>query len=229
MSSKTNQRLQFLIDGLNFSGNSLRIKGRPLFFAHAKSSMNPTLWDRDLLEVVPYSRENSVQKGDVIVFPSPMDKTIIAHRAIVVSPTGICTKGDNNGEEDPWRLGREVILGKVVAASRNHNHRKIRGGQQGLLLAKWDHINHRLRAKIKGYLSPIYWAISNSEMLKKFGSRFMNLKAVKFKREEDNDIFLLSGDRVIGKYDARKAAWDINCIYRLFIDEDIFQYEDKLK
>jgi signal peptidase I len=229
MLSKAKRRLQFLINGLISSSISFQNQRRRLFFAHAKCSMNPTLWDRDLLEVVSYSRENGVQKGDVIVFPCPMDKTIIAHRAIAVSPTGISTKGDNNRKEDPWRLDIESILGKVVAASRNHKHRKIHGGKRGLLLAKWNHLNYRLRAKAKDYLIPIYWAISDREMPKKFGSRFINLKAVKFKRKDDNDIFLLLGEKVVGRYNARKDAWEIDCIYRLFIDKDKIQDEGELK
>jgi signal peptidase I len=229
MPSKANNSLPFLANESIYPIDSCQSCKGSLFFAHVKCSMNPTLWDRDLLEVIPYSQRDVVQIGDVIVFSSPLDETIISHRVVSIFPDGICTKGDNNHREDPWRISRKAVFGRVVAASRNHKHRKIRGGQEGLLLANWDHINYRLRAKARGYLSPIYWSISNWAMLKKLGSRLMKLKVVKFKREDDNDILLLLGDKIIGRYNARKAAWDINYKYRLFIDESIFLDEDKIE
>ena len=96
-----------------------------------------------------------------------------------------------------------------------------------MLLAKWSKSNRCFRAKAMRHLSPIYQAVSNRYMIKNYGSRFIKFKVVKFKRDNDNDIFLLLGDKVIGRYNAKKDAWDINYVYRLFINEAMFQDEDK--
>jgi hypothetical protein len=72
-----------------------------LYFAHIGCSMDPILIEHDLLEVLPCN-DKPIRVGDVIVFHSPMNGTIFAHRVTAVLPDGIRTSGDNNRYEDPW-------------------------------------------------------------------------------------------------------------------------------
>jgi hypothetical protein len=196
---------------------------KKLFFAHANFSMNPTLWDKDLLEVVPYEQENDIRIGDVIVFVSPIDETIVAHRIIAISEEGICTKGDNNIAEDTWRLGFAAIFGKVVSVFRNKEHHIILGGMAGLLIASWSNKNQRMKAKAIRHLYPVYLVMSKMDIFKNCGSRFIEPKVAIFKEKEKSKIVLLSGDRVIGRYNEELGEWNINYLYRFFVDSAKFQ------
>ena len=202
---------------------------KSLFFAHVSRSMNPTLWEKDLLEVVPYEQENDVRIGDVIVFSSPVDETIVAHRVIAIFEEGICTKGDNNSAEDSWRLGADAIFGKVVAVSRNKEHHPILGGMAGLLIASWSNKNQRMKTKAIRHLYPFYRVISNIDIFKNCGSQFIKPKVAVFKEKERSKMVLFSGDRVIGRYNEELGEWNINYLYRLFISGAKIQKKQQKK
>ena len=74
----------------------------PYLFAHRGTSMNPTLSERDLLEIVPYG-ERPVRAGDVLFFLSPLGDKHVVHRAVCVTSKGIQTHGDNNRQRDKER------------------------------------------------------------------------------------------------------------------------------
>ncbi|MBN1978387.1 MAG: hypothetical protein JW918_13400, partial [Anaerolineae bacterium] len=124
-----------------------RRPGAPLFFAHRGSSMNPTLHESDLLEIVPCGGDfpsprvgeggrggiRSARVGDVIALAPPEADHLVVHRVVRVTPEGVCTRGDNNAGEDGWRLGPERVIGRVVAAWRGRRRRRIFGGWAGRL------------------------------------------------------------------------------------------------
>jgi signal peptidase len=136
MSIEENCRISIELESLSYPKAFGRSNKETLFFIHTNYSMNPTLWEKDLLEVVPYRQKEDIRIGDVIVFESPVDGTILAHRIIAIHEEGICTKGDNNRLRDPWLLSPEAIFGKVVAVSRNKEHHEVLGGRAGLLKAR---------------------------------------------------------------------------------------------
>ncbi|MCJ7445649.1 MAG: signal peptidase I [Methanotrichaceae archaeon] len=103
-----------------------------IYFLHIGQSMNPTILEKDIIEVKPYDCYE-IKAGDILIFRSPRDGKFIAHRAISVKDWGIFTRGDNNVGADPWCLNHELIVGKVIASWRHGNQRKIRGGRIGLL------------------------------------------------------------------------------------------------
>ena len=81
-------------------------------------SMFPALKPNDLIIVKP-SKIEEVKEGDIIAFDSHMRGIgIIAHRAIAVDDTdgiiGFDTKGDNNGDVDPWIVHDEDLIGIVI-------------------------------------------------------------------------------------------------------------------
>lgn len=188
-----------------------------LFFAHTGHSMDPVLLDRDLLEVLPY-KDEPVKVGDIIVFHSPDDDTIIAHRAISVEPSGIYTRGDNNVLDDRWCLQRLAIIGKVISATNYTKRRSVRGGFRGLASARWRHCWHKLGRKCIYYIYPIYRLISSQKILPRLGVRIFKPRAAIFRADDSSKIILLSGERVIGQYDVDTGRWHINCLYRLIID-----------
>lgn len=88
--------------------------------------MNPTPWSPDVLQIVPYSDDRKIQRGDVIVFVPPGRYTSVTHRGTGVDASGIRTRGDNNSLHDDWHLTPEMILGRVVYAHRVNVCRKIK-------------------------------------------------------------------------------------------------------
>jgi hypothetical protein len=188
-----------------------------LFFVHTGCSMNPTLWKKDLLEVVPYKQKTDIRIGDVIVFISPIDKTILAHRVIAIQEEGFCTKGDNNRSKDSCLLTTEAVFGKVTSVTRNNKRHMISGGMPGLLKARFSIINQRTKTKAIRILYPIYRAALEKSPLKGLGSYIIKPKMAIFREKGKNKFMLLSGDRVIGTYNEESDEWMINYIYRFFI------------
>jgi hypothetical protein len=94
--------------------------------------MNPTLSVLDLLEVQPYGGRPP-RRGDVILFtPEGCDQPIV-HRIAELASSGVVTRGDNATADDPWRLERNEIFGRVIAACRGNRRRRIAGGAFGRL------------------------------------------------------------------------------------------------
>lgn len=89
------------------------------FFAIVtSSSMEPTFKKGDLVFM-----QNILVKprvGDIIIFPDPQGITAankpvtVTHRINGISGDVMRTKGDNNPNQDSWRLSNKDILGKAV-------------------------------------------------------------------------------------------------------------------
>ena len=79
--------------------------------AYTGPSMNPTLREPELMEVVPYGKR-AVRCGDVILFRSPGGGQSVVHRVTRVTPDGIRTRGDNNRSEDAYSLQPAHIIGR---------------------------------------------------------------------------------------------------------------------
>jgi hypothetical protein len=117
---------------LRVSDKSTTKIGGCFYFCHRGNSMNPTLCELDLLEVRPYS-ERPIRAGDIIVFHSPRGKKIIAHRVSALTPQGFCTRGDASNHDDPWRIKKDIVIGRVEAVWRNQERLEISGGITGRL------------------------------------------------------------------------------------------------
>ena len=91
--------------------------------------MNPTIGERDLLEIAPYDKR-TIRVGDVILFQPPEGGQPVVHRVVDILPKGIRTCGDNNTHIDPYLLQSTDIIGQVVAAWRGQKRRKIVGGRE---------------------------------------------------------------------------------------------------
>ncbi|ETX03853.1 MAG: hypothetical protein ETSY2_32205 [Candidatus Entotheonella gemina] len=83
--------------------------------------MYPLLRDGD--DVLVMHGRGSVRRGDIVVFQQP--GRLIAHRVVRISGTDVApifvTKGDNTLHFDP-PMGRDRMIGRVVAIQRGHRH-----------------------------------------------------------------------------------------------------------
>jgi signal peptidase I len=202
------------------NNGSSSLANRPndcLFFVHTGHSMAPILLDQDLLEVSPHNDE-SIKKGNVIVFYSPDDGTIIAHRVTSVKSGGIVTRGDNNMAEDPWRLPHSAVIGKVMFASNRHGRRNVQRGLRDPIMARWLCSWNKLYHKSVYYIYQICPPISSQKMLPCLVISLFKPKVAVFKAEGDRKILLFFGKRIIGEYNVNKGRWQINKFYSLFID-----------
>jgi len=113
--------LLLVILGIAATTLSLRIAlGTPNpFYTVVSGSMIPTLNIGDIVIVKDSNTFNEVKEGDIIVFRSPLEQDkVIVHRVIRVLVDGgekmLITKGDNNFSPDPWRIGKDQYVGKVI-------------------------------------------------------------------------------------------------------------------
>jgi signal peptidase len=88
------------------------------FMVVVSRSMEPTIHVNDLI-VIRGINILDVKVGDIIVFKSPINPNMyIVHRVVdIIKKNGeifLKTKGDNNPLPDPWLIGRENLIGKVI-------------------------------------------------------------------------------------------------------------------
>src|SRR5512143_1944898 len=98
----------------------------PIFAAYTGRSMNPTLVEPELLEVVPCS-DTPVRPGDVILFTHTGTKAQIVHRVARVTSAGLVTRGDSSAQDDADLCQRAEVRGRVVAAWRGQRRRAVPG------------------------------------------------------------------------------------------------------
>ena len=195
-----------------------RRPGLPLFFAHRGSSMNPTLHESDLLEIVPYG-DRSAQVGDVVVLAPPDADHLVVHRVVRVTAEGVCTRGDNNAGEDGWCLGPERVIGQVVAARRGQRRREIAGGRRGQVWASAVR-GRRFFARLASMLlRPVYHGLARSGIVRRFVPDSLKPRLVIFQSGERRRLRLMLGQRIVGEYVSSWRKWRFQRPFRLLVDE----------
>jgi len=180
-------------------------------------SMVPTFTPGDLLYFEPGC--NEIKVGDVIVFRTKGDDKNIVHRVISTGKEGIKTRGDNNNLPDSWLLTGEDIIGKVIEAERDGVKRKVSGSTEGYVKG---HILHILR-KIKFYFikifRPFYLWLSERNLTGSLLQKCGLLRIISIKKEDKEELQLLSGRLVIGRLLPGRKKWQIRKPFRLLVDE----------
>lgn len=185
--------------------------------AYVGPSMNPTLREPEVMEIVPYD-SRPVRVGDVAFFlPTKADRPVV-HRVVRVTPAGIATLGDNNTREDAPLLQPENIQGRVVAAWRGQKRRKIAGGLQGRLASRWLRWRRALDRGVSPLLHPPYQALSRWGVIARVMPVPLRPRVVLFHARGRDRFQLLFGQRVIGRYDDQRQQWQIRRPFHLFVD-----------
>jgi signal peptidase len=180
--------------------------------------MSPTLKTGDSLKILPY-RNRAINVGDVIVFPSPYDDSLIVHRVVSVDKQGIQTKGDNSRFRDNVVLQLSAIIGQVVSVQRNGRKISISGGFPGQMyaLALWAAkcADHALITVIRRF----YIWLAEQGIFRKVFPNLSRLQIYCFKTREGMELKLRLGRRVVGRRLPGHDRWYIRRPFRLFIDE----------
>jgi SynChlorMet cassette protein ScmC len=197
--------------------NSRNLPGTIFFAAYAGSSMNPTLREPEIIEVMPYDNHPS-RVGDVIFFLPAEAAWPIVHRIVRVTRTGISTLGDNNTQEDTFLLQPRDIKGQVVAAWRGNKRRKIAGGIKGRLTGRWLHWRRIARYELSALLHPLYQTLSHWGLIARVLPVPFRPRVVVFHTRGLDQFQLFLGHRIIGQFDDQKQQWQIQRPYQLLVD-----------
>ncbi len=192
--------------------------GTMFFASYVGPSMNPTLHEPEIMEIMPYDR-TPLRVGDVVLFLSPETDHLIVHRIIRLTAAGISTLGDNNTQVDTLLLQPVSIQGQVVAAWRGQKRRKIAGGYQGRLTGRWLHWRRALDHGLSLLLHPFYQFLSHWGLIAWVLPASLRPRVVVFHARGRDQLQLLLGQRIIGRYDDQRQLWHIQRPFRLFVDE----------
>jgi len=192
------------------------------FAAYVGPSMNPTLREPEMMEIVPYDNR-ALRVGDVVFFLPPQNDHPVVHRVARVTPAGMSTLGDNNTQEDPFLLQPKDIKGQVVAVWRGQKRRKIPGGLQGQLTSRWLRWRRIPVNGVSHLLHPLYHALSHGGLIARWLPAPLRPRVVVFQTQGQDQFRLLWGQHIIGRYDDQKRQWQIQRPFRLFVNERVLQ------
>jgi hypothetical protein len=187
------------------------------FAAYVGPSMNPTLREPEMMEIMPYD-SRPLRAGDVAFFLSPEADQPVVHRIVRVTPAGISTLGDNNTQEDTFLLQPKDIKGQVVASWRGQKRRKIVGGLRGRLTSRWLRWRRVLDRNVSSLLHPLYQALSHWGLIAWLVPAPFRPRVVLFHARGRDQFQLLLGQRIIGRYDDQRRQWQIQRPFQLFVD-----------
>ncbi|MBU0491067.1 MAG: SynChlorMet cassette protein ScmC [Chloroflexi bacterium] len=194
-----------------------------LHVVYTGPSMNPTLAEPDLLEVVAYG-DRPVQPGDVVYFQPPDGGREVVHRVVRVTPGevpqgGVRTRGDNNPQEDPYLLQPADIIGQVVAAQRGDKRRRIVGGRRGVLRGMACRPRRVVNRGVSRLLHGAYCALAGAGRFRSLLPTTLRPRVFSFQARSQTFLKLLMGQHVVGQYDTQQKQWRIRRPLRLFVDE----------
>lgn len=186
----------------------------PVFYvAYIGPSMNPTLKEPDLLEIIPY-QDRTVLVGDVILFIPPEKGSFVVHRVTRTTPQGIFTRGDNNSQHDTWCLQEKDIRGQVVAAWHGSQRRAIAGGWIGqvkLFGLPYGRFFYRLGSHLAHWVE-FFWV--KPGQLACFLPAHLQPRVVFFQVNTSPLAYLLWRKQIIGRFDPKQNRWIIRFPFR---------------
>ena len=181
-------------------------------------SMNPTIKGGDGLDLYTYRDRLEMRVGDVIVYPHPFRTVDVVHRIIEIRPDGVITRGDNNNKIDPYTVGFDDIIGKVIAAKRKDRRIPVKGGKTGFCIHKL--MLFRKYFILYGFrpLGVVSNIIAASGIFHVFHPVF-NLRIIHINGGQQKQLILVSGTRAIGKQLDKSGEWQIRFPYKYFINK----------
>jgi hypothetical protein len=187
------------------------------FAAYAGPSMYPTLREPELLELLA-CEDRALRPGDVAFFVPPGSDQPIVHRVARVTPAGLTTRGDDNSRDDAWLVPPRHVRGLVVAAWRDGARRTIAGGFRGRLAVRWLRGRRLLDRAVSPLLRLPYRFLSRRGWLARLLPVRLRPRAVAFRADGREQLLLLLGKRLVGRYDDRRGEWLIRRPYRVFVN-----------
>ena len=181
-------------------------------------SMNPTLKGGDGLDLYTYRDRAEMRVGDIIVYPHPFRTVDVVHRIIKIRPDGVITRGDNNNKIDPYTVGFDDIIGKVIAAKRKNRRIPVKGGMAGFCIHKLMLFRKYFMIYGFGPLRFVSNIIAGSRIFNIFHSAF-DLRIIHINGGQQKQLILVSGTRAIGKQQTESGEWQIRFPYKYFINK----------
>ncbi len=197
--------------------NSENSAGAMFIAAYSGPSMNPTLREPEMMEILPYG-SLPPRVGDVIFFLPPTDPQPVVHRIIRVTPDGFSTRGDNNTREDPYLVHSGSIKGRVIAAWRGKKRRLIPGGLSGRLGSRWVRWRHGIDLGVSPLLHPLYQTLFHWGFIARLVPTPFRPRVVVFQSQGQDQFQLLWGKRLIGRYDDQRQQWQIQRPFHLLVE-----------
>lgn len=202
---------------MRFQNDNGKVPGAMFFAAYVGPSMNPTLREPELMEIMPYDRR-CLRVGDVAFFLPPEADQPVVHRVVRMTSGGISTRGDNNTQEDAFLLQPESIKGRVVAVWRGQKRRKIAGGLLGRLTSRWLRWRRNFDRGVSPLLHPTYQALSHWGLIAWLLPAPFRPRVVVFRAQGRDRFQLLLGRRIIGQYNDQRQQWQIQRPFHLFVN-----------
>jgi hypothetical protein len=187
-------------------------------------SMNPTLREPDMLEIVPYE-DRPIRAGDVVFFAPPGEKYMVVHRVIRIGERGIQTRGDRHASEDRYLLQTEDIKGRVVAAWRGQKRRTVAGGWRGSARSWWLQYRRGLDKTVFVLIRFCYRTMAGPGLMIHFVPRCFRPRIVVFHVRGKDEFRLVMGQRSIGRYDDTLEKWRIERPFLLFVNQRALEKE----
>ena len=193
--------------------------GQKIYCGYSGPSMRPTLHERDFLEITPY-REKSPGRGDVILFmASGLDRYVI-HRVVRITSNGVRTRGDNCAEIDLLSVQDKDIVGRITAAFSHQGKRKIYGGLPGRLIAGYCRLRRLFLPRLVFFIRPAAHAL-RKYVLSRPSFLIRRLRLISFHDKEQSCHRLMLGTRIVAVFDNSNHRWNIQTLYRPFINESL--------
>jgi len=196
---------------------SKKIPGAMFFAAYSGPSMNPTLREPEIMEIVPYD-SRPLRVGDVAFFLPPEADQPVVHRVVRITPAGISTLGDNNTREDAYLLQAESIQGRVAAAWHGQKRRTIAGGLRGRWSSRWLRWRRVLDRGVSPLLHPVYQVLSRWGFIARMLPASFQPRIVVFQARGRKQFHLLLRQRIIGRYDDDRHQWLIQRPFQLLVN-----------
>lgn len=191
--------------------------GSILIAGYAGPSMNPTLRQGDMLEVLPHEGR-PVRAGDVIIFRSP-GRGYVVHRIVALSEAGAYTRGDNNSAADSYIVQPGDIVGRVVAACRGASRRAVAGGLRGQVRGGLLLLIRAVRGYVFFVLRRPYHRIARTGIVQKLLPKSWRPRCIEAVMPQCRQLHLVIRGKVVGSFDNRRKTWRIAKPYRIFVDE----------
>ncbi len=166
-------------------------------------SMNPVLFEQDLLDVLPYGTRKA-RVGDVICFQTP--EKLVVHRVIGTGSEGVRTQGDNNSTPDLVFQHPDHILGMVVAASRGRLNRNIPGGTHGRMIRMYVRMRKQVIIMSGLLLEIAQPVLSVSRVVVNRAVPGINPRVILFATRNLRILRVYIGPHLAGEYDSRKKS-----------------------